>query len=111
MPARGLVGCLPGLASHALATRPVRGLVDECALTGALHTPPLPLCGLSRGLRNTSGAVGFVRALGVAICGLDESASSLRAAAGPAVIVHDHAVPGIGLVTVLSCGRGVGDQG
>ena len=46
VPARGLVGCLPGLASHALPTRPVRGLVDECALAEALHTPPLPPCGL-----------------------------------------------------------------
>ena len=29
VPAHGLVGCVPGLASHTLAPRPVRGLVDK----------------------------------------------------------------------------------
>ena len=68
VPARGLVGRVPGLASRALDPRTVHGLVDVCALIGALHFPPLPMCSLGgpgRGLWTTSWAVGFTHALGV----------------------------------------------
>ena len=68
VPARGLVGRVPGLASRALDPWTVRGLVDVCALIGALHFPPLPMCGLGgpgRGLWTASWAVGFTHALGV----------------------------------------------
>ena len=109
VPAHSLVGRMPGLASRSLASRPVRGILDECALARALHTPPLPVCSLggpSRGLQTTPGAVGFAHALGVAVRGLDGSARALRAAAGPAVIVCDHTVPGIGPVTVHGDGTG-----
>ena len=117
MPARGLVGCVPGLASRALTPQIVCGLLDVCALVGVLHAPTLPACGLGRGLRTTPGAVSFARVLGV-------TARSLLAAAGPAVIVRDHAVRGTSPVAVrghgtvlsspltgLSHGRGVGDLG
>ena len=106
VPAHGLVGRVPGLASSTFAPRPARGLVDACALTRALHAPLLPACGLSGpgpgpGLRTAPEAVGFARALRVTARSLDESAPALLAAAGPAVIVHNHVVPG------FSHGRGV----
>ena len=70
VPARGLVGCVAGLASRVLAPQPVCSRVDEDALAGACHAPPLPACGLGgpgRSLWAASGAVRFTHALGVAI--------------------------------------------
>ena len=98
MPAHGLIGHVPGLASH--------GLVDESALTGALHAPPLPVGGLgisSLGLQTANGVVGFTRVLGVTVRGLDASTCVLQAATGPCVIVHGHSGPATDLVTVTSC--------
>ena len=74
----------------AVAPRPVRGLVDEGALAGALHAPPLPVGGLS--LRKATGAVGFARALSVTTRGLEESACTLLAAMGPVLIVRGQMV-------------------
>ena len=96
VPARGLVGCGACLASRALAPRPVHFHVDECALAGARHAPPVPVCCLSspgRGLRTAPRAVGFTHALGVTVRGLDESTRALRAAAGPVMTARDHTVP------------------
>ena len=42
MPALSLVGRVASLTSRTLAPRPVRGCVDEGALTRAHHAPPLP---------------------------------------------------------------------
>ena len=42
VPACGLVGRVPGLASRALAPRSVRGLVDACALAGPFTLPFCP---------------------------------------------------------------------
>ena len=80
--------------------------MDEGALAGALHTPPLPAGGLggpSRCLRTAPKVVGFACPLGVAVRGLDESTRVCLAAAGPDVIVRGHSGP----VTVpgLSTGR------
>ena len=88
VPARSLVGRVPCLASH--------GLMDEGALAGALHAPPLLAGGLvvpGRGLRTATGAVGFTCALGVTVRGLNESARALLATAGPVVIVRGHTGP------------------
>ena len=78
----------------------------------------------SRRSRTAPGAVGFARALGVAVRGLDESARALRVAAGSVVTVRGHAVSATGPVTVRGHGtgrfspltgpgpgRGVGGQG
>ena len=127
VPDRGLLGCVPGLASHALAPRPVRCLVDACALVGALHALLLPAYGLGgpgRGFWTAPRPVGFACALGVTARGLAESALALLAAASPAVIVRDHTSPGTSLVTAhghgaalsspltgLGHGSGVGDLG
>ena len=57
---RGLVGRVPGLASRALAPRPVRDLART------FHAPPLPACGLGGpGLRlqTATGPVKFARGL------------------------------------------------
>ena len=43
VPALGLGGRVPGLASRDLAPRTVRGRVDESALAVTRHTPPLPV--------------------------------------------------------------------
>ena len=99
VPARGLVGRVASLASRALTPWPVRGRGDECALTGACHAPPLPMCGLggpSCGLRTATGGIGFAHALGVTVRGLNESARALRAAVGSDVIVGGHAFPTTG---------------
>ena len=80
MPARGLVGCMTGLASRALAPQPVHGRVDECALAGAHFAPPLPACGLGSpdcGLQTATGAIWFAHALGVTVHVLDKSARAL----------------------------------
>ena len=99
MPTLSLVGHVPGFTSRALAPRPIRGLVDECALAGARHAPPLPACGLGspdHGVWTATGAVGFACALEVTVCGLDERACALWATAGSAVIVCDHAIHATG---------------
>ena len=103
VPLRGLVGRVAGLASRALAPRPIRGRMDEGALAGARHAPHLPACvldGPGRGLRTAPGAVGFAHALGVAVRSLDESARSLRVAAGSVVTVRGHVIRVTGPVTV-----------
>ena len=103
MPARGLLGRVPGLASHALAPRTVRDLVEACTLVGSLYALPLPTCGLgslSHSLRTAPGAVRFTCALGVTARVLDESTRALLAAAGPAVTVRAHAGPDTGPMTV-----------
>ena len=66
VPVRGLVGLKPGLASRALAPRPVSGLVDAAAFARALHAPCLLACGLGcsgLGLWTTTGPVGFAHTL------------------------------------------------
>ena len=58
--------------------------------------------------------IGFARTLRVTTRGLDEKARALLAAAGPAMVVRDHVVPGTGRsspLTGLGHGRGVGDLG
>ena len=103
VPARGLMGHLPSLASRALAPQAVHGLVDACALVRSLRAPPLPAYGLGgpgRSLRTAPGSVRFACALGVTARGLDERARALLAASGPAVIVRDRVVPGTSPVTV-----------
>ena len=91
VPAHGLVGRMPGLASRAFAPRPVCGLLDVGTLAGALHAPSLPMGSLiipGRGL--WTAAVRFAHALGVTVCGLDESACALLAAAGAGMIICGH---------------------
>ena len=76
VPVRSLGGRVTSLASHSLVPRTVRGLVDEDALAGTCHAPPLLACGLGgpgSGLRPATSPVGFARALGVTVRGLDES--------------------------------------
>ena len=85
---RGLVGRVPGLASRALAPRPVRDLVDAGALARTFHAPPLPACGL--GLQTATGPVKFAR-------GLDECARALLVVTGLGVTIRCH--KGLLLVT------------
>ena len=111
VPARGLVGRVPGLESHSLAPRPVRSLVDKCTLARARHAPPLPPCGPGRGLWTATRAVGFACTLRVIVRSLGESTRALRAAAGSAVIVRDHAVPATGRVEALGSSQDHGNSG
>ena len=121
VPAHGSVGCVPGLASCALAPLSVRCLVDAGALAGALHTPPLPACGLGvpyRGVRTATSHVGFAHALGVTVRCLDECARALLAVARPGMTVCGHTGPATGHgtgpfspLTIRGRRRGVGSQG
>ena len=82
VPVRDLVGCVTGLASCALAPRPVRGLMDAGALAWTPHTLPLPVCGLGSpglGLWTATRPVGFAHALGMTVRGLDKYACALLA--------------------------------
>ena len=107
-------GRVPGLASRALTPRTVR-----CTLAGTLHAPPLPVCGLGgpgRGLWTAISLVGFARALGVTICGLDECTCTLLAVTRPGVTVRSHTGPATGHchfspLTVRGLGIGVGGLG
>ena len=127
MPIRGLGGCMTGLTSRALNPRTVRGLMDEGALEGIRRALLLPRCGLGgpgRGLRTATSPVGFARAIGVTVRGLDECARVRLAVARPGVTRHGHTGPATGRVTVAGhvtafpfpltvrgLGRGVGGQG
>ena len=103
---------MTGLASHTLATRTVRGLVDDSAIAVTLPFPLLSVCGLDdpgRRLLTATGTIEFAHALGVTIRGHDDCARVRLA------IASGHTGPATGRVTALlfllivhGHGRGVG---
>ena len=113
------------LASLALGPWTVRSLLDEGALAGIRHTPPLPAFGPGRGFRPATGPVGFARALGVTVRGLNECTLFRLAVARPGVTGLGHTGPTTGhmtvdtshvtvrpfLMTFRGLGREVGGQG
>ena len=91
------------LRSLALVPRIVHGLVDEGALTVTRHTPLLPVCGLSDpgcGLRTATGPVGFARALGVTVRGLNDCTRVRLPVARSGMTGCGHTGPITGRVTV-----------
>ena len=86
-----------------------RSSVDVGALTGILHTPLLPMCGLGgsgHGFRTTTGLVEFARTFRVTVRGLDNCTRVRLAGVRPGVTVRGHTGPATGRVTVAGHGTG-----
>ena len=98
VPVHSLEGRVTGLASHALAPRIVRGLVDDSAIAVTLPFPFLSMCGPDDpgcSLLTATGTVEFARTLGVTIRGHDDCARVCLA------IASGHTGPATGCMTAL----------